>query len=85
MEVLKGYWWMIITVPGLALLIYILARRSMKGIAILSALFGSTVIVLYVILYPKWGIHQLVLGIVWLLLGGGWLIKDHMKRKRISS
>jgi hypothetical protein len=85
MEDLKSYWWMIITVPALALLIYILARRSMKGIAILSTIFGSAVILLYVILYPKWGIHQLVLGIVWLLLGGGWLIKEHMKKKRISS
>lgn len=85
MEELKGYWWMIITVPALALLIYILARRSMKGIAILSTIFGSTVIVLYLILYPKWGMNQLGLGIVWLLLGGGWLIKEHMKKKRISS
>jgi len=85
MEELKSYWWMVITVPALALLIYILARRSMKGIAIFSTLFGSAVIVLYVILYPQWGIYQLVLGIVWLLLGGGWLIKDHVKKKRTSS
>jgi hypothetical protein len=84
MEDLKNYWWMIITIPALALLIYIVGRRSMRGIAILSIIFGGGVIGFWFILYPIWGISRLITGIVWLALGLGWLIKEHMKEKSRS-
>jgi len=82
MEDLKNYWWMAITIPALAYLIYITAKRSMKGIAILGTIFGSGVIIFWFILYPKWGINHLFVGIVWLLLSLGWLIKDRIKERK---
>ena len=85
MEDLKEYWWMLITIPALALLIYIVARRSMKGIAIIATTFGIVVIALWFILYPKWGFGHLFTGIVWLMLGSGWFIKDYIKKKRSTS
>jgi len=80
MEDFKNYWWMAITIPAIAFLIYILARKSMKGIAILSIIFGGGVIAVWFILYPVWGISRLITGIVWLTLGLGWLIKEHVKK-----
>jgi len=84
MEDLKNYWWMIITIPALALLIYIVARRSMKGIAIVGTIFGGTVMVFWFIFYSKWGIEHLFTGILWVVLGLGWLVKDYMRKKRTS-
>ena len=80
MEDLKNYWWMAITIPALAYLIYIVARKSMRGIAILIIIFGGGVIAFWFILYPVWGIGRLITGIVWLALGLGWLIKEHVKK-----
>jgi hypothetical protein len=84
MEELKKYWWMAITIPALAFLIYIAARRSMKGIAIISTIFGGGVIILWFILRPIWGFGHLFLGMVWLALGLGWLIKEHIKGRKSS-
>jgi hypothetical protein len=85
MEGIKNYWWMAITIPALAFLIYIVARRSMKGIAILSTIFGGGVIAFWFILHPIWGASHLFSGMVWLALGLGWLIKDHIKKKKSTS
>ena len=85
MEGLKNYWWMAITIPGLAFLIYIVARRSMKGIAILSTIFGGVVIAFWFILRPAWGASHFLSGMVWLALGVGWLIKDHVRKKKNTS
>jgi len=82
MEELKNYWWMLITIPALTLLIYIVTNKSMKGLAILSILFGSAIIILWFTLYQLKENTNLLVGIIWLVLGLGWLAYNQIKKKK---
>ena len=82
MEELTNYWWMLITIPALTLLIYIVTKKSMKGLAIVSIIFGSAVIISWFASYLIKQNINLLVGIIWLVLGFGWLAYDHIKKKR---
>jgi hypothetical protein len=84
MKELKDYWWMIITIPALTILIYLLTKKSMKGLAILSIIFGIAVITSWnwILAYPIKGNINLLLGITWLALGIEWFFYHYRKKVR---
>jgi len=82
MKELKDFWWMIITIPTLSLLIYLLIKKSMKGLAILSIVFGISVIILWLAAYPIKGNVNLFVGITWLILGILWFVFYYKKEEK---
>jgi hypothetical protein len=52
----------------------------MKGLAILSIIFGIAVITSWILAYPIKGNINLLLGITWLALGIGWFFYHYRKK-----
>lgn len=90
---LRNYWWMIITIPTLAFLIYIISRpltpkdksKKMVGMSILAIIFGILQILYFISNKGQLNITFLFFGICWIILGSGRLIYDYRRtifRKR---
>ncbi len=87
MESLKNYWWMIVTIPGLAFIIYMISQqiitkdktKKMFGMSILAILFGVFQIFYFVLNKEQLNVAFLFFGICWIILGAGRLIYDYKK------
>lgn len=82
------YYWIVITIPLLALIIYILTKgifrkervKGMTGLSICSIAFGLFLIAFSFFKKPIDNLY-ILFGICWVLLGFGRLIYDYKKGK----
>lgn len=88
MEDLSNYWWMIVTIPSLAFVIYLISKqltpkekaKKMVGMSILAIIFGMFQILYFIFNNGRLNIAFLIFGICWFFLGFGRLIYDYRKK-----
>lgn len=86
---LKNYWWMIFTIPTLAFVLYVIARKigsgdkfkTLAGMNMIGILIGVILICDYAINYPKIDLNFLLIGIATILVSVGRIILSIRKNK----
>jgi len=87
MENLRNYWWMIVTIPGLAFVIYMISKqltpedktKKMVGMSVLAIIFGIIQIFYFIFNKEQLSVAFLFFGLCWIVLGIGRLLYDYKK------